>query len=412
VTDESKNTTLVKHTAAVHINNLLSLNQRKIANILLKNAYSELKNGSWHSMQVRDLLDQLGWKNTSNSTEMIKNDLKVLNSTQLEWNILKMDRKKVWNITTFLSDAKIENGTINYSYSLALRDALYNPNIYAKLDLMVQKRFKTKHAIVLWEYVLGELGAAGKSNVYTSVYTRWISLEELRKILGLQGRRTYSSFNALNQKVLIPGLEEVNEKSEINVSMKVRKEMRRIEWVRFIVEKDGVIGTDEDKAILLERKNGEIADTLGISPEQIVQDVKTYGENRVTFALEYTKKQIDIGKVINNVVAFYKVALRENWSEQVSSSALRKVCLDRNIDEIKGPLGFMIFMDTLRKRVGDEIFSSWFLNMEFVSKDDDLIVFRTDSAFKRDYITQNFLDKIKETASVTFGDSKDVDIIS
>lgn len=32
--------------------------------------------------------------NTSNATEIIKNDLKILNTTQLEWNILKRDRKK------------------------------------------------------------------------------------------------------------------------------------------------------------------------------------------------------------------------------------------------------------------------------------------------------------------------------
>ncbi len=132
--DKSKSPVLMKHTAAVHISNILSLNQRKIANILLRNAYYNLQNNECHTIQVKELLRQLGWKSSSNTTDALKYDLKALNTVQLEWNILKQDRKRTWSITTFLADAKIENGNVTYSYSKALRDALYNPNIYAKLN--------------------------------------------------------------------------------------------------------------------------------------------------------------------------------------------------------------------------------------------------------------------------------------
>ncbi len=403
MSDDNKSTTLVKHTAAIHISNILTLNQRKIANILLKNAYSDLKNGNWHSIQVRDLLNQLGWKNTSNSTEIIKNDLKVLNTVQLEWNIFNRDRKKTWNITTFLSDAKIESGTISYSYSLALRDALYNPNIYAKLDLLVQKLFKTKHAIVLWEYISCELSAAGKSKIYT----KWMSLSELRKILGLQESKTYSSFNALNQKVLVPGIEEINKNSGISVVLETRKELRKVEWLRFIVEKPNV---SDGKLEYASVKNIEFADDLGVSFEQTKRDVETYGEDRVRFALEYTKKQIDAGKVINNVIAFYKVALRENWSEQVSSSSIKKSQIDKSFIKNAESGNSMNFISVLRERVGDDVFSSWFLDMVFVSENEDEIIFKTSSAFKRDYIIEKFLDEIKSVVFSVSG-NKGVSII-
>jgi hypothetical protein len=397
---DNKNTTLVKHAAAVHISSVLTLNQRKIANILLKNAYSELKSGRWHSIQVRDLLNQLGWKNTSNTTEMIKNDLRILNTIQLEWNVLNRDRKKIWNITTFLSDAKIENGNISYSYSLALGEALYGPNIYAKLDLLVQKLFKTKHSIVLWEYILCELSAAGKSKIFT----KWTSLDELRKIFALHKSKTYFSFNALNQKVLIPSINEINGKSGIEIYMETRREGRRIELIRFRVEK---VETSEKK----ENIAGGIAGAFGISDEQIKMDIETYGEDRVNFALEYTKKQIDTGKIIGNIAAFYKVALRENWLEKVASSTVKKRELDDFISNMRGPTFFVNIMASIKNRVGEGAFSSWFLDMTFVSANEKHITLKTTSKFKMDYILRNFLDIIQRAVREEIG-NRSVSIMS
>ena len=48
-------TVLMKHVAAVHINNQLTMNQRKVANILLLNAYDSGANKSWYTMPVRNM---------------------------------------------------------------------------------------------------------------------------------------------------------------------------------------------------------------------------------------------------------------------------------------------------------------------------------------------------------------------
>lgn len=377
----SSNQILVKHTAAVHISNVLTLNQRKIANILLKNAYSTLISHEQHTIQVRDLLKQLGWKASSNSTESLKNDLKFLNTTQLEWNIFKRDKKRSWSISTLLASAKIENGTIFYSYSSALRQALYNPNIYAKLDLMVQQKIKNKHSIVLWEYIMCELSAIRKRRMTT----KWVSLDDLRKILGLQNSSTYNSFSTLH-RLLKPAIDEINQKSEINVLLEFQKEQRTARALRFVITCNEQISVNE-----YEKK----AELLGISGEQIKKDLADYGHERVDFAMEYTRKQISSGKVINNVAAFYKVALRENWGAEITSDNVKAVQLEMTIEGM--PVSSLIkdFLMILKNKVGEPIFNAWFADAVYETTDDNVLIIKASSTFKRDYILSNFTEAIK-----------------
>ena len=178
-------TVLMKHAAAVHINNQLTMNQRKVANILLLNAYDSGANKSWYTMPVRDLLLSLGWKDSSNTTELLKEDLRVLNSLQLEWNILRRDKKNAWGVTTFLADAKIENGVVLYSYSLTMQSLLFHPNAYAKLNLSVQKHFNTKYALILWEMLCCELSISKKDNIKSIRFT----VDELKQLFGIHDKK-------------------------------------------------------------------------------------------------------------------------------------------------------------------------------------------------------------------------------
>ena len=389
-----KNNTLIKHTAAIHINNILTLNQRKIANILLKNAYSELNNDKWHTIQVKDLLNQLGWRNTSNITETIKSDLRALNSVQLEWNILNRDRKKSWNITTFLSDVKLEQGTIFYSYSLALRASLYNPSIYAKLDLLVQKLFKTKHSLALWEYISCELSTAGQN----SVVTKWMFLDDMRQMLGLQKSKAYLSFKILNQKVLTPSIEEINNKTNISISIQTNKEQRNVVAIRFIINKFATENTHSKISELVEDLGNDIQ-LFGLSIEKIQKDINVFGKERIKSAINYTKKQINSGKIINNIAAFYSLALRENWSEKISSNEIIISRNEKEADEILGHLSgpeiFITFMKRIRNIVGSNHFRCWFADLQFSSINDDTLTLRVNTQFKRDRINLKFQEELK-----------------
>jgi len=140
---------LVKPTAIIHIRNTLTLTQRKIANILLKEAFSTFDQDVIHSIPLTRLIKFLGWKESSESNQLIHNSLKELNSRQIEWNIFNKDKTHTWGVTTFLAHARVSKETLEYSYRKPLREMLYQPNIFARLDLEIQKNFSNKHALAV-----------------------------------------------------------------------------------------------------------------------------------------------------------------------------------------------------------------------------------------------------------------------
>ena len=154
---EVAETTLIKHSAAIHISNSLTLIQRKLFNVLLQRAYPTLLSEETHALPLAELKAQLGYR--SKNDEPIKEGFRVLNSTQVEWNVLNKDREERWGIGTCLADAEIIGGLCEYSYSPKMRKLLGSPAVYARLNLEVQNTFRSKHALALWEFLEDALGA-------------------------------------------------------------------------------------------------------------------------------------------------------------------------------------------------------------------------------------------------------------
>jgi len=398
-------TVLMKHAAAVHINNQLTMNQRKVANILLLNAYDAGANKSWYTMPVRDLLLNLGWKDSSNTTELLKEDLRVLNSLQLEWNILRRDRKNTWGVTTFLADAKIENGVVLYSYSLTMQSLLFNPNTYAKLNLSVQRCFNTKYSLILWEMLCCELSISKRDSIKSVKFT----VDELKQLFGVHDKKAYSTFRAINQKILSPAIDEVNSKSDIDVEISLEKIGKSVNSVLFAIKKKAAekCGSLEVKILLLSK-------ILGISYDQVVHDVSVYGIDRVSIALEITNKQIHNGVTIHNVVAFYRSALKGNWVDELSVSDVKQNIQIEHAEavakKVVRPDYVQSIMEQIKASMSAKIFSSWFSDFEFVSLDYFTITFKVESKFKKDYIEANYINNINSAVNNVLG-NKSVEII-
>jgi len=77
-------TELIKHTAAIHIKSDLSLIDRKVMNILLKNAYETLDTSRYHSIRLNEIRNLIGW--TGKNYSSLKKSLSKLVSTKIEWN--------------------------------------------------------------------------------------------------------------------------------------------------------------------------------------------------------------------------------------------------------------------------------------------------------------------------------------
>ncbi|MCW5584386.1 MAG: replication initiation protein, partial [Gammaproteobacteria bacterium] len=138
VKESNANMVLKKHVGLIHCENKLTLIQRKICNILLFNALDKINDQDIFEIPIRKLCSLIGYN--SNDSKQIKEAVKTLISTIMEWNLLE-DSKFLneedypedaitWNASALLAGVSIKNGIIRYSYSPQMKSVLSSLDIY------------------------------------------------------------------------------------------------------------------------------------------------------------------------------------------------------------------------------------------------------------------------------------------
>jgi plasmid replication initiation protein len=212
-----------KHVAAIHTSGELSLLERKTANVLLLNAYDALLTRRTHTLPVKHLCAMLGW-DESNNIERLQEALRKLASTSIEFNMME-DGKHVWRVMAMLSYGDIEEGVCTYRYDEYLAERLYDPEMYATINIGVQRCFEGSYALTLYENCIR----------YKSVgSTGWLELERFRRIMGADAA-LYDDFRRLNERVIKPSLKEINRVSDIQLAPDFQKQGRKVSAVRFLI---------------------------------------------------------------------------------------------------------------------------------------------------------------------------------
>src|SRR5688572_1182853 len=140
---------VIKSSAAIHIQNNITLLQRRVWNVLLANAYDELPHEEEHRIRIQELMRIVEFD--SKNEFYFKESLKALTTCPVEWNVLDKDGEEEWGVTTLLAQVVFRRGVCIYAYSPELRRRLYNPRMYARINLSMQNKFDSKHAQALWE---------------------------------------------------------------------------------------------------------------------------------------------------------------------------------------------------------------------------------------------------------------------
>lgn len=214
---------LKKHVATIHTSGELSLLERKMVNVLLLNAYDMLLTRRTHSLPVKHLCAMLGW-DESNNVDRLQEVLRKLASTPIEFNMME-DGKEVWRVMSMISYGEIIDGVCTYRYDEYLAERLYDPEIYATINIGIQRRFEASYALTLYENCLR----------YKSVgSTGWWELEKFRRIMGADAV-LYDDFRRLNERVIRPSIKEINKVSDIRLEVEFKRETRKVSAVRFLV---------------------------------------------------------------------------------------------------------------------------------------------------------------------------------
>jgi len=301
------NRPLKKHVAAIHTDGHLSLLQRKLSNVLLLNAYDALLTQTEHEIDEKTLCVMLGYD--SNDRKPLKASLKALASVHAEWNILGDNQEEVeWGVSSLLSHAILSKGKCRYGYSPALAEKLYNPDIYASINMAIQRKFRSKHALALYE------------NCYrfkTVRSTGWWTLKTFRRLMGVDDSDYYRQFKHLNAKVIKPTVKEINAVSDIQITPEFKRSGRSITEIRFIIGANPqlpLLDIDDDKAVKGTTVYQRLV-AMGISHKLAESWITQHGEDYCAGKLDIVASQKASGAKIVSVAGFLSAAIKQDYKD-------------------------------------------------------------------------------------------------
>ena len=292
--------TVKKNVAAIHISGKLSLLQRKLSNVLLLNAYDALTSAQTHTIDARTLAMMVGYN--SNDFDTLRTSLRALAETVAEWDMLDEQGRQEWGVSSLLSFAKLKNGVCEYAYSPALAQKLYDPKIYALINVQIQRNFSSGHGLALYEncYRFVRTGSTG-----------WWALDVFRKLMGVDGSDYYASFKHLNAKIIKPAVAEVNKSSDILIEPEFQKKGRTVTDIRFLIKgnpQKAMFEIDDERGV----RNLETYKTLrkqGVSDRLARQWISEHGEDYVREKLDYVSAKDGV----KSTVGFLSAALRDDY---------------------------------------------------------------------------------------------------
>lgn len=288
-----------KHVAAIHVSGKLTLLQRRLSNVLLLNAYDTLTTQAVHRIDARTLCLMIGYN--SNDTDTLKAALRGLAETVAEWDMLDEEGRQEWGVSSLLAYAKLKGGVCEYAYSPALAQKLHDPKVFALINMNIQRRFTSGHALALYEncYRFVRTGSTG-----------WWPIELFRRLMGVGDSAYYEVFKHLNAKIIKPAVDEVNRTSNIIVTPETRKMGRSVTDIRFLIRENpqlAILDLDDGegvrKAPVYQRLVG-----LGAADRLARQWIAEHGETVLTAKLDHVEGQGGV----RNPVGYLTAALRKD----------------------------------------------------------------------------------------------------
>lgn len=293
-----------KNAGAIHIKNDISCLQRKVWNVFLLNAYEELANPriAIHQIKVSELMKLTGFD--SKNIGYLKEALEDMVTTKLTWNIIDDAGKAEWGVSAALASATISGGICSYAYSPHLRPMLYNPEFYARIDILILSRFSSGHALALYENCLR----------YRNIHqTPYLSIEIFRDLIGVGQNASYDDFKVLNRAVIKPALKEVNSISDITLDIEMKRERRKVIAVKFLIQENmqeslPIEATHTFDSIILNR----LLDQFCLTEKQAKEAMVTHSEDRIQAVMKYVEDRYKTGKVkIGKITPYFLKVLRD-----------------------------------------------------------------------------------------------------
>ncbi|MDD5343766.1 MAG: replication initiation protein, partial [Smithella sp.] len=322
-----------KHSATIHVQGDLSAVDHKLLNILYKCAYEkDLCKSDFYFLKGSSIADFLGWKGKVKSE--IKSSLRTLRTSGIEWNIFAQDKANEddWTAaggTGFIAGWLYDEGSdiVRFSLSPEIKRLLSTPNIYAYIDLRVQKKLRGKYELIYYEYFMEEMY---RKNSF-DIITRWYSINDIRRMLNIS-EDLYKEFKIFSRDCIKSPINTLNE-SNIGISVEIdafERVNRKIVAVKFHVK-----STDKNPESVQQRMEFDDEDLITNSnynvfnellslvtdeklANTIIKDAKekysSYNiDDYIRANIEYAKRAEQRGQIKTTLIAFLRSSIQSDY---------------------------------------------------------------------------------------------------
>jgi len=307
----NKELSLKKHSAVIQIScKELTIIQRKLINAIIW-IIQKTKNESIYEISLSEIKKMCGIQATDNVN--LKFLFKGLRDIKLEFNYLNKDKHQIWAGGSFLSWVEIDKETNHIKFEMPemLKEKIRYPSMYAPLNMILIAGFKCSYAIILYELLRDYLNAQK---------IPLISIADYRVLMGIKDHE-YKEFRNFRNYVIIPAVEELNEKSDLTCRYELIKKSfsNKYESISFFVtKKTGNLTYEKNPELQTEKPDvsGDLFEQLENSdpptshiPEEVLKEIPE--KYRVKSLLDEIIKKLDEGKAVSYIRLNLRYALKK-----------------------------------------------------------------------------------------------------
>ena len=244
-------------------------------------------------------------------------------STIFDWQLVLKDKdEKRLSAHQVVTDAIFEKGVLTIRYNNSLTDRIVNlSNNYTVLSLAQTMNMKSLHSLRMMELLKAAYDYEVSITKQKGVHAFTFAVMELKMALGIvpsndkkirellnqahpdydlieevineKGLNSYNEFKAFNSKVLKKAIQEINEKTDLNVTYKQIKAGNKTVAIRFFVEKGAIIEenavelSQEEKDDLLDELYLKMRETFKLRELMDILEYAEYDKKKILTAYDY-----------------------------------------------------------------------------------------------------------------------------
>jgi hypothetical protein len=194
----------------------LSLQDRRVMNVLYANAGPELCDDKEHVISLAEL------RGAHKGGERVKDSVRRLMQTVVEVPTKDRKGRSATKLVPILSDSTVSDddenpaGMVIYSFSRGMREIIRDSTLWGRVRNSVVFAFTSKYSLALYELISARINLK-------HMWQEEFSVEDLRALLGVPDGKLERIPNLL-QKVINPAVLEVNGLADFGVKIDVIRE--------------------------------------------------------------------------------------------------------------------------------------------------------------------------------------------